>query len=152
MIRGLTGFMAAAAKRRLRHFLLGVAAATVAALFAAVSLGFGTFTAYIYLRGLEGRVVAALIVCAVFGLLAITIGVIGAARRRAGRLRPAAAASAPASRGNVDWLLQHLATAGTAQDQQALDAAMRLGREFSPRELLALALIGGFIVGRRLTK
>src|SRR5271166_1989479 len=100
MIRGLAGFMAAAAKRRLRDFLLGVAAATAAALFATVSLGFATFAAYIYLRGLEGRVVAALIVCAAYGLLAITIGVIWAARRRGGRLRPAAVASAPASRGN----------------------------------------------------
>jgi len=144
MIRGLAGFMAAAAKRRLKDFLLSVAAATAAALFAAVSLGFGTFAAYIYLRALEGRVVAALIVCAAYGLLAITIGVIGAARQQSGRLRPAAAVSAPASRGNVDSLLQHLAAAGSAQDQQALDAAMRLGRKFSPMQLLALALIGGF--------
>src|SRR5271157_4760426 len=123
MIRGLAGFMAAAAKRRLKDFLLSVAAATAAALFAAVSLGFGTFAAYIYLRALEGRVVAALIVCAAYGLLAITIGVIGAVHQRSARLNPAAALSAPASRGNVDSLLQHLAAAGSAQDQQALDAA-----------------------------
>ncbi len=79
MIRGLTGFMAAEAERRLKDFLLGVAA---------VSLGFGTFAAYIYLRALEGRVVAALIVCAACALLAITIGVIRAAPQRSGRLRP----------------------------------------------------------------
>ncbi len=47
MTRGLTGFIAAVAKRRLRDFLLGVVAATSAALFATVSLGFGTFSAYI---------------------------------------------------------------------------------------------------------
>src|SRR5208282_4410117 len=92
------------------------------------------------------------IVCAGYGLLAITTGVIGAVRQRSARLNPAAALSAPASRGNVDSLLQHLAAAGSAQDQQALDAAMRLGRKFSPMQLLALALIGGFIVGRKLTK
>ena len=40
MTRGLTGFIAAVAKRRLRDFLLGVVAATFAALFATVSLGF----------------------------------------------------------------------------------------------------------------
>src|SRR5271166_627109 len=152
MTRGLTGFIAAVAKRRLRDFLLGVVAATFAALFATVSLGFGTFAAYIYLRALEGRAVAALIVCATYGLLAITIGLIGAASQRAGRLRRAALASAPASRGNVRSLLQYFAAAGTAQDQQALEAAMRLGREFSTMQLLALALIGGFIVGRRLTR
>jgi hypothetical protein len=57
MIRGLTSFLAAAAERGLRNLLLSVAAATLAALFAAVSLGFGTFAAYAYLRASEGRVV-----------------------------------------------------------------------------------------------
>jgi hypothetical protein len=37
MIHGLTGFLAAAAERSLRDFLLTAAAATLAALFAAVS-------------------------------------------------------------------------------------------------------------------
>jgi hypothetical protein len=143
MIRSLTALLAAAAGRGPRNLLLGAAAATLAALFAAVSLGFGTFAAYIYLRASEGRVVAALIVAAAYGLLAITIGVIGAARQRAVRLRRAAAASAPASRGNVDSLLQHLAAAGSAENQQALVAAM---------QLLALALIGGFIAGRKLAR
>jgi hypothetical protein len=149
MIRSLTALLAAAAGRGPRNLLLGAAAATLAALFAAVSLGFGTFAAYIYLRASEGRVVAALIVAAAYGLLAITIGVIGAARLR---LRRAAAASAPASRGNVDSLLQHLAAAGSAENQQALVAAMQRGREFSPMQLLALALIGGFIAGRKLAR
>jgi len=86
-------------------------------------VGMSPFAAYIYPRALEGRVVAALIGCAACALLAITIGVIGAVRQRSARLNPAAAVSAPASRGNVDSLLQHLAAAGSAQDQQALDAA-----------------------------
>jgi hypothetical protein len=41
--------LGAAAERRLRDFLLGVVAAAVVSLFAAVSLGFGTFAAYVYL-------------------------------------------------------------------------------------------------------
>lgn len=152
MIRGLTGYLRAAAERRLRVFLLGVVAAAVVALFAAVSLGFGTFAAYVYLRASEGRVVAALIVCAAYGLLAITIWAIVATRWRAGRLRRVAATSAPASPENVDSLLQSLAAANTPHDQLALVAAVRLGRELSPMQLLALALIGGFIAGRKLGK
>ncbi len=62
MIRLLTGLLGAAADRRLRDFLLGVVAAAVAIPFTAVSLGFGTFAAYVCLRASEGRVAAALIV------------------------------------------------------------------------------------------
>ena len=93
MIRWLTGLLGGAAERRLGDFLLGAAAAGAVALFAAVSLGFGTFAVYAYLRASQGRIVAALIVCAVYGASAIAIWAIGMARRRARRLRLAAMAS-----------------------------------------------------------
>jgi len=139
-----------AAERRLGDFLLGVAAAGVVALSAAISLGFGTFAVYAYLRASQGRVVAALIVCAAFGATAITIWAVGMARRRARRLRLAAMASASASVEDLNSILQHLVAAGAQQDQLA--AAMRLGRELSPMQLFALALVGGFIAGKKLAK
>jgi len=150
MIRWLTGFLGGAAERRLGDFLLGVAAAGVVALSAAISLGFGTFAVYAYLRASQGRVVAALIVCAAFGATAITIWAVGMARRRARRLRLAAMASASASVEDLNSILQHLVAAGAQQDQLA--AAMRLGRELSPTQLFALALVGGFIAGKKLAK
>jgi len=150
MIRWLTGFLGGAAERRLGDFLLGVAAAGVVALSAAISLGFGTFAVYAYLRASQGRVVAALIVCAAFGATAITIWAVGMARRRARRLRLAAMASASASVEDLNSILQHLVAAGAQQDQLA--AAMRLGRELSPMQLFALALVGGFIAGKKLAK
>ena len=142
--------MGGAAERRLGDFLLGVAAAGVVALSAAISLGFGTFAVYAYLRASQGRVVAALIVCAAFGATAITIWAVGMARRRARRLRLAAMASASASVEDLNSILQHLVAAGAQQDQLA--AAMRLGRELSPMQLFALALVGGFIAGKKLAK
>ncbi len=150
MIRWLTGLLGAATERRLGDFLLGAAAAGAVALFAAVSLGFGTFAVYAYLRASQGRIVAALIVCAAYGATAITIWAIGMARRRARRLRLAAMASASAPVEDIDSLLQHLLAAGAQQDQLA--AAMRLGRELSPMQLFALALVGGFIAGKKLAK
>ena len=144
--------MGAAAERGLGDFLLGVAAAGVVGLFAAVSLGFGTFAVYVYLRASQGRVLAALIICAAYGATAIAIWAIGMARRRARRLRLAAMASASAPVADIDSLLRHLVAAGAQQDQLALAAAMRLGRELSPMQLLALALIGGFIAGKKLAK
>jgi hypothetical protein len=63
MLRWLTCRIGAEAERRVVDSLPGVGAVAVTALFAAVSLGFGTFAAYSYLRALEGRVFGALIVC-----------------------------------------------------------------------------------------
>ena len=141
--------MSAAAERRLGDFLLAAAVAGMAALFAAVSLGFGAFAIYAYLQASQGRVVAALIVCAAFGAAAIAICAIAMARRRARRSRQAAKASS-ARAGDIDLLLRHLAAAGAQQDQLAL--AARLGRELSPMQLLALTLAGEFIAGKKLTK
>ena len=152
MIRWLTGLLGAAAERRLGDLLFAAAAAGAVALFAAVSLGFGTFAVYAYLRASQGRIVAALIVCAVYGASAIAIWVIGMARRRARRLRLAAMASASAPFEDIESLLRHLLAAGVQQEQLALAAAMRLGRELSPMELFALALVGGFIAGKKLPK
>ena len=147
MIRGLTGLLGAAAERRLSDFFLAAAAAGMAALFVAISLGFGTFGVYVYLRASQGRVAAALIVCAAYAAAAVAIWAIAMARRRARRLRLAAKASASE---DIEALLRHLAAAGAGQKQLA--AAMRLGRELSPMELFALALVGGFIAGKKLAK
>jgi hypothetical protein len=59
---------------------------------------------------------------------------------------PAPAASAPPD--NLEALLQSLTAASTPQDQKALIAALRVGRDLSPIELLAIALISGFFAGR----
>ena len=150
MIRWLTGLLGGAAERRLGDLLFAAAAAGAVALFAAVSLGFGTFAVYVYLRASQGRIVAALIVCAAYGASAIAIWAIGMARRRARRLRLAAMASASAPVEDIDSLLLHLLAAGAQQEQLA--AAMRLGRELSPMQLFALALVGGFIAGKKLAK
>ena len=152
MIRWLTGLLGSAAERSLRDVVPAVIVAMSITLFSAISLGFGTFAAYSYLRGLLGYVVAALIVCAAYGLVAVTIWVVWTVRRRQARRVRCAAAAAPAPVGPVTSLLQSLAEAGSSQDREIMAAAARLGREISPMELLALAVIGGFIVGRKLDK
>jgi hypothetical protein len=149
MTRWLTGLLSAAAERRLGDFLLGAAVAGMVALLAAISLGFGAFAVFAYLRASQGSVVAALIVCAAFGAAAIAICAIAMARRRGRRSRQAAKASSARAE-DIDSLLQHLVAACGQQDQLAL--AARLGRELSPMQLLALALVGGFIAGKKLTK
>jgi hypothetical protein len=150
MFRWVIGLVGATIEQRVRDSLLGIGVIIVSALFATVSLGFGTFGAYVYVSESEGPVVTALILCALYGLLAFVIWAVWAARRRAALGRRAAAA--PTTPGNVDSLIQSLAGAGAPEDQQALAAAMRLGRQLSPIQILALALISGFIAGRKLSK
>jgi hypothetical protein len=155
MIRWLTGLLGYAAERSLSDVVSGIVAAMAVALLLATSLGFGTFAAYSYLRGLEGDVAAALIVGAAYGLAALTIWVFWAVHRRHVRRARCAAkvpALPPAPAGTVTSVLESLAAAGTPQDREVMAAAMRLGRELSPMQLLALVAIGGFIVGRKLDK
>jgi hypothetical protein len=116
MFRGLIDILVVAAERDLRGFLLAVAAMAVVALCAAISLAFGTFAAYVYLRALQGPILAALIVSVAYGLLAIAIWAMVAARRRAGRLRRATAAPPPPSRGNIASPTPYLAESIATQD------------------------------------
>jgi hypothetical protein len=153
MIRRLTDLLGRAAEQSLQAVMLRLIVAMSIALFAAISLGFGTFAAYGCLRGLLGGSVAALIICSAYGLVAVTIWAVWTARGRQARrgAAPAApAASAPV--GSVTSLLQSLAEGGALQDREVMAAAARLGRELSPLELLLMALIAGFIVGRKLDR
>jgi hypothetical protein len=153
MIRRLTGLLGRAAEQSLQAVMLRLIVAMSIALFAAISLGFGTFAAYGCLRGLLGGSVAALIICLAYGLVAVTIWEVWTARGRQARRGAAPAApAAPAPVASVTSLLQSLAEAAAPQDREVMAAAARLGRELSPFQLLALAVIGGFIVGRKLDR
>ena len=149
MVRELIGLCGAAAERCLHDCLLGVVTSTVAALFTAVSLGFATFAAYVHLCVSEGPVAAALIVS----------GDLWADRNRHLGNRSCAPACRPvAPRGGglitpkCRCADQSLAAAGAPQDQLALIGAMRLGRELSTMQLVALTLAAGFMAGRKLHK
>ena len=152
MICTLTGLLATMAKRRLLDFALNVGVALLVASFGIASLGFCTFAAYVYLSASEGRAAAALNIGTVYGLSSVVILTMGLTRRRAGRLPRATALPAPASTGAIDSLLLALTASDAPPDQTALSSALRLGRELSPMQLLALALIGGFIAGRKIGK
>ncbi len=149
MLRGLHRLLVAAADWHPRDFLIGVIGAEVVTLFAAVSLGFGTFAAYTHLSASEGPVFAAAVISGAYAALAIMTGV-ALARwyTRSSRHRPAA----PASPENLEALLKPLDAAGTPQDPMALIAALRGGRDLSPMELLAISLISGFFAGRKAGK
>lgn len=146
MFRGLHRLFLAAADWQPRDFLIGMVGAEVVTLLGAVSLGFGTFAGYAHLSATQGPVFAGLVIAAAYGVVAVTGG-IALARWHASSSK-AVPAEEPAPPENLEALLRSLAGAGTPQDQMALIAALKVGREVSPMQLLAISLISGFFAGR----
>ncbi|WP_198374737.1 hypothetical protein [Neoroseomonas rubea] len=145
MFRGLHRLFLAAADWQPRDFLIGMVGAEVVTLLGAVSLGFGTFAAYAHLSATQGPVFAGVVISAAYGVAAVTGG-IALARWHASSSKAAPAEPAPPE--NLEALLRSLAGAGTPQDQMALIAALKVGRDVSPMQLLAISLISGFFAGR----
>jgi len=145
MFRGLHRLMVAAADWQPRDFLIATIAAEVVTLFTIICLGFATFAVYMHLSASEGPVFAAIMISATYGVVAVICGV-ALMRWHERSSRPASAAPTPPE--NLEALLQSLSAAGAPQDQNALIAALRVGRDLSPMELLAISLISGFFAGR----
>jgi hypothetical protein len=149
MFRGLHRLMIAAADWHPRDFMIGAIGAEVVTLFTIICLGFGTFAAYTHLSASQGVVFAAAMISVAYGVVAVICGV-ALMRWHEKSSRPASVAPAPPE--NLETLLQSLSAAGAPQDQKALVAALRVGRDLSPMELLAISLISGFFAGRGASK
>jgi hypothetical protein len=147
MFRGLHRLMISAADWHPRDFMIGAIGAELVTLFTIICLGFGTFAAYTHFSASQGPVFAAIMISATYGVVAVICGV-ALMRWHDRSSRPAAAAPAE----NLEALLQSLSAAGAPQDQKALIAALRVGRDLSPMELLAVSLISGFFAGRGASK
>jgi hypothetical protein len=145
MFRGLHRLMIAAADWQPRDFLIGAIGAELVTLFTIICLGFGTFAAYTHFSASQGPVFAATVISVVYGVVAVIAGV-ALMRWHESSSRPASAAQATPE--NLEALLQSLAAAGAPQDQKALIAALQVGRDLSPMEVLAISLISGFFAGR----
>jgi hypothetical protein len=91
MASKMFSLLSAPIRQRLRDILLGVSAVALASLFLAISMGFGALALYVHLSTVEGRSIAALIVCGAYGPLAIAILILWAWSRGAFRLRRATA-------------------------------------------------------------
>jgi hypothetical protein len=141
MIHALPDYLANQGRRALRRLLPGIAAAVAAGLCALVSLGFATAAIFLVLRDAAGDTVAACGISALYAILALVAWMAVAPRRRA---------SGPAMSSEAQRLEALLSECGTAQDQAALLAAVRLGQSLSPAQSLAVTLIAGFLAGRRL--
>jgi hypothetical protein len=155
MIGGLIEHIKSVAQSRMRRAIQSLILMAVVTLCGLVSLGFATYSAFLYLRSLEGEVFAALIIAAAYGAISVVTLGISLAFRRAD---PPHAAPAPqpvpttSPADAVEPLLTSLDPAADPRDRLALLAATQVGRELSPVQLVALAAVGGFLAGRKLGK
>ena len=152
MIDNILTFFGSAIAIRRRDFKRRCATAALVALFGSASLGFGAFAGYLRLSASLGAAAAALILCAVCVVIVIAILGASAWRRRIDRLRRAAMPTPPAPPKTLASLIEALLDAGALGAQKGPLAAMRLGQKLSALDLVALALLGGFIAARRLGK
>jgi len=145
MFRGLQRFLAAASEWHPRDFVIGMMGAELVTLCAAVSLGFGTFSAFTQLSASQGPVLAAAMVSAAYAVVAVIAGA-ALARWHAPASAPPKPPPAPEK---LEALLRALTAGSGPEDQAALMAAMKVGRDLSPMELVATSLVSGFLAGRR---
>jgi hypothetical protein len=124
--------------------LPSIAAAGLASIFAAVALGFLTHAGYAAARAAYGDVDAGLIVAATYAGAAAAVWLVALiARRRA-------AHRAASRRDDADALLRVLES-GDGQTA-ALAEILKTGRELPPLPMIALALAGGLVAGRRASR
>ena len=149
MMNRIIALLKGGVSRRLRQFGLDAGALAFAVLTGCVAIGFATFAAYELIRQTQGRVAAALIVGAAWGLVSIATWISIVSRSRTAPRRNAASAGSTPSDAGLAPVLQAMAAAETPQVRDALGAAIHFGRSLSPAESLALAFAAGLLVGRR---
>ncbi|WP_144299850.1 hypothetical protein [Elioraea rosea] len=149
MFRGLYRLLVAVGDWRPINFLIAMVAVELLAVLAVVSVGFGTFAVYMHLAASKGHIYAALVISVSYGVVAIVAGVaLWRWHARSSRQDDPALAAL----GDPELLVQSLSGPGVWENQAALSAALRLGRELRPMDLLAISLISGFLAGRRARK
>ena len=139
-------------KRHWRRFVLDVIATATMIACGLMGIGLATLAAYDGLRATQGSVSAALILSAIYGISAFLIFTMRSYRRRAVQ-HPRNIAPVEACSNDVpDLLRSAMAAASGASRPEELAAGLSLGRALSPFESIAVALISGFLAGRRLGK
>jgi hypothetical protein len=140
--------LAASAQGRARRFFLCAALAFASALSGAIALGFATYTLFEAWRLQYGSVNAALGLSAIYIILA---AILYLCCLRVGAKPRAVVNSAPVT-GSVDDIdaLKAAAQATGAPQAAALAMGVELAKQMTPLQLTMLAVLSGFVAGRRL--
>jgi hypothetical protein len=145
---GFLSVLAAGSQQLARRLFVRAALAFACALSGTIGLGFATYALFEALRSQYGVVNASIGLGAIY---LVAAGILYLCFRRAGST-PVADAPSGLSQGRADYAEALKAAAQTSQSQQAAALAMsvELVRQMTPLQLTLLAVISGFVAGRRL--
>jgi hypothetical protein len=140
--------LAASSQRRARRFFLCAALAFTSVLSGAIGLGFATYALFEAWRQQYGIIDAALGLSAIYIILA---AILYLCCLRVGA-KPRAAASSALGSGPVDNFdaVKTAAQATGAPQAAALAMGVELAKQMTPLQLAMLAVISGFVAGRRI--
>jgi hypothetical protein len=144
----LLSVLAAGSRELARRVVVGAALAVACALSGAIGLGFATYSLFETLRTQYGVVNAPIGLGAIYLIVA---GVLYLRYRLAGQT-PVANASSGLSRGRAGnaEALNAAGQASQAPQAAALAMSAELVKQMTPLQLTMLAVISGFVAGRRL--
>jgi hypothetical protein len=147
MLAPLIGIALDAAARGGARPLLAIAGAAAASAFVCVALGFATKAGFDALCSRMDAIDAALVVAAIYAGLAVLVwpATLLAQRRIARRDPPDAIPE-----DDIDALLPLLERGGT--ESAALAQVLKTGRNLPPFPMIALAVAGGLVAGRGVSK
>jgi hypothetical protein len=137
--------LAAGSQQRLRRLAIRGALVFSAALSAAIGLGFATYALFAAWRLQYGIINASIGLSAIYFILA---GILYLCCRRIGLAPPAAPTSALAEGLTGD--VETLKAAGANSQGAALALGVELAKQLTPLQLAMVALLSGFVAGRRL--
>jgi hypothetical protein len=140
--------LAASSQRHMRRLLIRAALALASALAAAIGLGFATCALFHVWRMQYGVVDAAIGLSAIYLILA---GVLYLCSRSIGPARSAPSTSTLSAglAGDAEALKAGAQASGASQ-AAALAAGVELAKQLTPLQLTMLAVLSGFVAGRRL--
>lgn len=139
--------LAAQTQQRLRQFIVCASLACAAAVTGAIGLGFATYALFRALQLQYGPVNAAIAVAAIYLVAAGLLALLARGAGRSARVNagpPPAAAAAPADP------LSAAAPANGAAQAAAIAMGVEIAKQLTPLQLTLLAVLSGFVAGRRL--
>ena len=116
------------------------------------SLGFFSVALYISIKAEHGAVTAALIVASGYGVIALIAAAVALWLGRDTSGEAAISAGRLATLATPDAVAEAVKAVASGSEQAALLAGLQIANKLKPFELIGLAMVAGFVAGRRMRR
>ena len=138
MLRQCLDMLSTSAGQRVHALVRHVLVSVVLLFLLGLSVFFGALAGYVFLKDIHGQLIAALGLSILLALLALlcALWLRASTRREIPSAQVATVPEAPA--------------ASSAAEQQLMALAMQAGQNMTTGQMIALALVAGFVTGRKM--